>query len=163
MLNNKLYDKMKWVAQYLLPGLATLYFGISGIWGLPYPEQIVGTLVALNVFLGALLGMSNMQWQNNAYITAQVDNTLVETNFVEPEDEEVFVRKVLSQQNYEQFKWITLIFLPAVGTLYLALSKLWGFPYGPEVVGTVAAFTAFMGVMLGVTKAKFIRQTPVMG
>ena len=42
-MTNKMYDSLKWVAQVLLPGIATLYFALSGIWGLPFGEQIVGT------------------------------------------------------------------------------------------------------------------------
>lgn len=57
-MNNKLYDVLKWIAQILLPALATLYFAIAQIWGLPYAEQIVGTITAIDAFLGALLGIS---------------------------------------------------------------------------------------------------------
>ena len=48
-LSNKVYDTLKWIAQILLPGLGTLYFAISGIWGLPYCEQVVGTLSAIKM------------------------------------------------------------------------------------------------------------------
>lgn len=57
-LSNQTYDTLKWVAQLLLPGLATLYFALSSIWGLPYGEQIVGTITAIDAFLGLLLGLS---------------------------------------------------------------------------------------------------------
>ena len=56
---NKTYDTLKWVAQYLLPALGTLYFALSGIWGLPYGEEVVGTVTALDTFLGILLGLSS--------------------------------------------------------------------------------------------------------
>ena len=58
MLNNKLYDILKYIAMIVLPALATLYFALSSIWGLPYGEQIVGTITAIDCFLGALLGIS---------------------------------------------------------------------------------------------------------
>lgn len=58
MMNNKLYDVLKYVALIVLPALATLYFALSSIWGLPYGEQIVGTITAIDCFLGALLGIS---------------------------------------------------------------------------------------------------------
>lgn len=61
-LSNKLYDDLKWVAQILLPALATLYFALSKIWGLPYGEEIVGTISAIDVFLGALLGLSTAKY-----------------------------------------------------------------------------------------------------
>lgn len=57
-MNNKVYDVLKWIAQILLPAIGTLYFAIASIWGLPYAEQIVGTITAVDAFLGALLGIS---------------------------------------------------------------------------------------------------------
>ncbi len=57
-LSNKTYDVLKWIAQYLLPAAGTLYFALAGIWGLPYGEQIVGTITAVDTFLGVLLGIS---------------------------------------------------------------------------------------------------------
>lgn len=66
-LNNKLYDILRWVANYLLPGSGTLYFAIAQIWGLPYGEQIVGTITAVVTFLNVLLGISN-----NAYNKLQL-------------------------------------------------------------------------------------------
>lgn len=62
MMSNKLYDKLKWVAQYLLPALGTLYFALAGIWGLPFGEQIVGTITAVDTFLGVILGISTKQY-----------------------------------------------------------------------------------------------------
>lgn len=62
-LSNKMYDTMKWVALYLLPALGTLYFALSGIWGLPYGEQIVGTITAVDTFLGVILGISSSQYK----------------------------------------------------------------------------------------------------
>ena len=57
-LSNSNYDFLKWVAQILLPAFATLYFALSQIWGLPYAEEVVGTITAIDAFLGALLGIS---------------------------------------------------------------------------------------------------------
>jgi len=57
-MSNKTYDILKWIAQILLPAVATLYFAIAQIWGLPYAEQIVGTITAVDAFLGAVLGIS---------------------------------------------------------------------------------------------------------
>lgn len=63
MLTNKQYDILKWITQYFLPALGTLYFALSSIWGLPYGEQIVGTITAVDAFLGALLGISSAQYK----------------------------------------------------------------------------------------------------
>lgn len=62
-LTNKTYDRLKWVAQYLLPALGTLYFTVSGIWGLPYGEQVVGTITAVDTFLGVVLGVSSASYR----------------------------------------------------------------------------------------------------
>ena len=58
ILNDKTYDLLKWIAMIVLPALGTLYFGLASIWGLPYGEQIVGTITVIDTFLGALLGIS---------------------------------------------------------------------------------------------------------
>lgn len=62
-LSNKVYDSLKWIAQILLPALGTLYFALAGIWGFPYAEQIIGTITAIDTFLGVLLGISTMQYR----------------------------------------------------------------------------------------------------
>ena len=59
MMSNKTYDILKYIAQIVIPALATLYFALSKIWGLPYGEEIVGTLAVIDTFLGALLGSSS--------------------------------------------------------------------------------------------------------
>lgn len=61
-LTNKTYDIIKWIARYLIPGLGTLYFTLSGIWGLPYGEQVLGTLTAINLFLSTIMGLSSTQY-----------------------------------------------------------------------------------------------------
>lgn len=62
-LTNKAYDVLKWIAMYFLPALATLYFALSGIWGLPYGEEIVGTITAIDTFIGVIIGISNAQYK----------------------------------------------------------------------------------------------------
>ena len=61
-MNDKVYDVLKWIAMYLLPALGTLYFALAGIWGFPYGEQIVGTITAIDTFLGVILGISTVQY-----------------------------------------------------------------------------------------------------
>ena len=62
-MSNKVYDVLKYIAQIVLPALGTLYFALSTIWGLPYGEQVVGTITAIDAFLGALLGISTAQYR----------------------------------------------------------------------------------------------------
>lgn len=57
-MSNKMYDALKYIAQIVLPAIATLYFALAGIWGFPYGEEIVGTITAVDTFLGVLLKIS---------------------------------------------------------------------------------------------------------
>lgn len=61
-MSNKTYDILKFIAQIVLPALGTLYFALASIWGFPYGEEIVGTITAVDAFLGALLGISSVQY-----------------------------------------------------------------------------------------------------
>ena len=61
-MSNKTCDVLKWIAQFLLPAAGTLYFALAGIWGLPYGEQVVGTITAIDTFLGVLLGISSANY-----------------------------------------------------------------------------------------------------
>lgn len=62
-MSNKTYDILKYIAQIVLPAIGTLYFALASIWGLPYGEQIVGTITAIDAFLGALLKLSSDKYQ----------------------------------------------------------------------------------------------------
>ena len=68
-LSNGAYDTLKWIAQILLPALGTMYYGLSLIWPMPKPEEVVATVVVVDTFLGALLGLSNAAYKgsDNAY------------------------------------------------------------------------------------------------
>lgn len=61
-MNDKVYDTIKWIAQYLLPAIGTLYFGLAGIWDFPYGEEVVGTITAIDTFLGVLLGIASTNY-----------------------------------------------------------------------------------------------------
>lgn len=68
-MSNRVYDALKWLAMIFIPAVSALYFGLSKIWGLPYGEEIVGTLAVIDTFLGALLGISSDKYwkeQDNA-------------------------------------------------------------------------------------------------
>lgn len=64
-MSNKLYDVLKYVAQIGLPAVGTLYYALSAIWGLPYGEQIVGTITAVDTFLGTLLMISSSAYRKD--------------------------------------------------------------------------------------------------
>ena len=64
-MSNKVYDVLKWIALILIPAVGTLYFALAKIWGdniFPYPAEIVGTLTAIDAFLGAILQISTDQY-----------------------------------------------------------------------------------------------------
>lgn len=61
-MTNKVYDVLKWIAMVVIPAIGTLYFALAGIWSWPYGEQIVGTLTAVDTFMGVILGISSVQY-----------------------------------------------------------------------------------------------------
>ena len=63
--NDKLYKILKFTAQVTLPAVGTLYFTLSQIWGLPYGEEIVGTITAIDTFLGAILKVSSENYKRS--------------------------------------------------------------------------------------------------
>lgn len=65
----------------------------------------------------------------------------------------------MSNKCYDILKYIALIVLPALGTLYFALAKIWAFPFGEEVVGTITAVDAFLGALLKISTDNY-NQTP---
>lgn len=62
-ISSETYDVLKWIQRYLLPALGTLYFALSGIWGLPHGEKVIGTITAVTAFLGVVLGLSDKGYQ----------------------------------------------------------------------------------------------------
>lgn len=64
-MSDKVYDILKWIALILIPAIGTLYFALAGIWGFPYADAIVGTLTAVDTFLGAILGISTSMYKKN--------------------------------------------------------------------------------------------------
>ena len=150
MLSNKLYDILKFAAQYLLPAMATFYFGVAKIWGLPYSEQIVGTIMAVDVFIGAILGISVIQYNKQmAHLSDFVEPLVPATN------DQKMNSFSMSNNTYDILYWVAQIAVPAIGTLYFALSSLWGFPYGEQIVGTIALIDTVFGMLLGINTAQY--------
>ena len=73
--SNKTYDALMLVAQVILPGAATLYAALSGIWGLPATEQVLGTISAVDVFLGGVLKVQNAKYTPETAGKIVVDST----------------------------------------------------------------------------------------
>lgn len=61
----------------------------------------------------------------------------------------------MSNKTYDILKWVTLIALPAFGTLYATLSGVWGFPYGDQVTATTLALSTFLGVLLQISSSQY--------
>lgn len=66
LMSDKTYNIMKWIVQYILPGLGVLYAIIAGATGLPYAEVVLAVVMAVDWFLGIILGISTKQY--NKYI-----------------------------------------------------------------------------------------------
>jgi hypothetical protein len=68
LMNDKVYDVLKWIAQIALPAIAVFWYAIADAWGLPYITEIQMTIIAVDTLLGALLGLSNLQYKTaNTY------------------------------------------------------------------------------------------------
>lgn len=63
-MSNTVYNILKYIAQIVLPAIATLYFALAGIWDFPFGEEIVGTITAIDTFLGVVLGISSASYKN---------------------------------------------------------------------------------------------------
>lgn len=89
-LPNKVYDILRYVANYVFPGLGTLYFALAQIWGFPFGQEIVGSITAIVTFLNILLGASNVTYNQQTQIEAlRAENTslLQKLNGSESENE----------------------------------------------------------------------------
>jgi hypothetical protein len=67
----------------------------------------------------------------------------------------------LTDRQYDILKWGAQYLLPGLSALYLAVAKIWGFPYTVEVAGTLAAINAFLGVLLGIATSTYVRNNPI--
>jgi len=73
-MTNKTYDRLKFVAQVVLPALATLYAALAAAWGFGHVEAVVGTITAVDLFLGSLLGITANQYTPPADGVLHVDH-----------------------------------------------------------------------------------------
>jgi len=155
MITNKVYNVLRFLAQYLLPGLGTLYFALSGIWGLPYGDQVVGSIIAIDAFLGVIVSLSAIQYKNVQKMATNEPKTSATATIVKQELYDSGTMLTISSDVYDILVFITNFLIPATGTLYFALSVIWHLPYGDAVVGTLTAIDAFMGFMLGLSSNQY--------
>lgn len=64
-MSNKVYDVLKWMAILFLPALASLIKGVFAVWNIPYGDPIAQTIIYFQIFLGAILGISHIQYKAN--------------------------------------------------------------------------------------------------
>jgi hypothetical protein len=62
---------------------------------------------------------------------------------------------IFDDRVYDILKYIALIVLPAIGALYFGLAKIWGFPFGEEIVGTITIIDTFLGTLLGISTSQY--------
>lgn len=72
-MSNKVYDFLVWCVVIILPALGTFYASMSNVWGLPYGEQIVATLSALSLLIGAIVKISNSRYKKALSKLADID------------------------------------------------------------------------------------------
>lgn len=74
IFGDKWYNRLKYFTQIVLPALGTLYFALAGIWDLPKAEEVVGTVVAVDLFLGTLLQLSSTAYaKSDARFDGSID------------------------------------------------------------------------------------------
>lgn len=62
MLKNKTYDVLKFITMNVLPPLAVFIMAIFQLWSIPYGYEISETIIAVDTFLGVLLGISTYKY-----------------------------------------------------------------------------------------------------
>lgn len=73
VLNSNVYDGLKWLVQIVLPAIGTCYAALAVLWGFPYAEQVVGSISAICVLLGACLRISNSNYDGDGVLTVNSD------------------------------------------------------------------------------------------
>ena len=68
------------------------------------------------------------------------------------------MKQFIPDKVYDCLKWVAMIVLPALSTLYLGLAKIWGWPLGPEIAQTLMLLDAFIGTLLGLSSIGYLSQ-----
>lgn len=153
MLSNRVYDILKWITLVLLPALGVFYMAMANTWNLPFGTEVVATLGAIDLFLAALLGLSTNKFN--------VSNPMYRLNLVKLAGTNDTTSWILPTNIYEFLTWTAQIFIPGVITFYGALASVWNLPFPEEVISTLMAFDAFLGVLLGFSTAQYHKSVAV--
>ena len=134
LMTKRQYNILKWFVILILPAAGVLYLTLGKLWVWTNTAEIALTIAAVNLFLASILGI----------VGSVMENT---PNFLE-----------LSDSTYDTLKWLVLQLLPGSAVIYVALAGVWKLPYTVEIVSTVTAVTAFLGIVLGISTARFVKQ-----
>lgn len=152
ILNNKVYDTLKWITLVALPALATFYLALAQSWNFPYPTEIAATIAAVDIFLAALLGVSTSNYKIRV---AKLQFSFSDA-FGNPN-----TGVILPKSAYDILTYVAQIVLPALAALYYALAGTWHLGYSDQVVATIMALDTFIGMLLGFSTAQFHKQVAI--
>jgi hypothetical protein len=62
MIGSKVYDALKFLAQILVPALGTLYVALAAIYSWGHVDEVAGTVVAVDTFLGVLVSYLKLKY-----------------------------------------------------------------------------------------------------
>lgn len=97
-MENKTYDKLKFITQIILPALGTLYFALAQIWRLPLSEEVVGTITVVITFLGTILQISSSNYNKTNIL---VDDIKILDNLKEEKLEIIIENSNTHLSNHE--------------------------------------------------------------
>ena len=60
---------------------------------------------------------------------------------------------------YDILKYVAIIGLPAISTLYTALAQIWSLPYASQIPATIAAISVALGAFLSISTAQYHKNT----
>jgi hypothetical protein len=66
----------------------------------------------------------------------------------------------LKDSVYDVLKWLVVIVLPAIGSLWANLSSVWGLPYPDESPKTIMYICTFLGAVLCISTAQYNKDKP---
>lgn len=81
-INNRTYDILKWLSLVFLPAVSAFYFALAQAWSFPNVEQIMGTIAAIEIFIGALIGITTPSYNKH-----RIDGVM---NIVETDDKKTY-------------------------------------------------------------------------
>lgn len=98
-MSNKTYDFLKDCALIYIGALGVLYYGLAEIWHLPFGTEIMASCTVVSTFLGTILKLDNMRYNEEhkdteeegltMLIDAMEDDEYIGENFNEEAEDEL--------------------------------------------------------------------------